>query len=74
MSQRIVSLFELPAQCQRNLRSDAIGTLLEAEQLAPEQVRVHFLTGRLVRSLVRTERGRPSSELAAFATRVRALI
>ena len=53
-----------------NRRDDALNTLLAAEQLAPEQVRYHFLSRNLVQTWVRTQRGRPSWLLADLAQRL----
>ncbi|MDT7789286.1 MAG: hypothetical protein QOF58_7705 [Pseudonocardiales bacterium] len=61
------------AQCRTNQKDEALGTVLAAEQLAPEQVRVHFLARQVVRALVRGYRRRPSKELVALATRLQTL-
>jgi transcriptional regulator with XRE-family HTH domain len=53
-----------------NRTDEALATLLGAERLAPEQVRHHALSRRLVQSWVRRGRTRPSFELAALAQRV----
>jgi len=54
-----------------NRRDDALTTLLEAERLAPEQVRYHYLARALVLSWIRNQRRRPSSELSRLAGRLR---
>ena len=53
-----------------NQRDDALATLLEAEQQAPEQVRHHFLSRQLVEAWIRTQRGKPSFRLADLAQRL----
>jgi transcriptional regulator with XRE-family HTH domain len=53
-----------------NRNEDAMATLLEAERIAPEQVRHHALSRRLVQSWMRRGRGKPSYQLAALAQRV----
>ena len=45
-------------------------TLLEAEQMAPEQVRYHFLSRQLVLTWVRQQRGKPSPTLVDLARRL----
>jgi transcriptional regulator with XRE-family HTH domain len=49
---------------------EALTTLLNAEQAAPDQVRRHFLTHELVHGWLRTSRTRPSPELVALARRL----
>lgn len=53
-----------------NRTDDALSTLLEAERMAPEQVRHHALSRRLVQTWMRRGRGKPSFELAGLAQRV----
>jgi len=53
-----------------NRTDEALATLLDAERLAPEQVRHHALSRRLVQSWMRRGRSRPSFELAGLAQRV----
>jgi hypothetical protein len=53
-----------------NRTEEALTTLLEAERLAPEQVRHHAISRQLVQSWMRRGRGRPSYQLAALARRV----
>lgn len=53
-----------------NRREDALATILTAEQKAPEQVRYHFLSRHLVQTWIRTQRGKPSHQLAGLATRL----
>jgi transcriptional regulator with XRE-family HTH domain len=56
-----------------NRRDDALSTLLDAEQLAPEQVRHHFLGRQLVLTWIRQQRGKPSSTLVGLAQRLHVL-
>jgi transcriptional regulator with XRE-family HTH domain len=53
-----------------NKRDEALSTLLGAEQMAPEQVRYHFLSRHLVQTWIRTQRGKPSHQLASLAQRL----
>ena len=39
-------------------------------QLAPEQVRYHFLSRNLVQTWIRTQRGKPSYQLSQLAHRL----
>ncbi|BFU43383.1 helix-turn-helix transcriptional regulator [Krasilnikovia sp. MM14-A1004] len=55
----------------RNRMEDALATLLNAEQQAPEQVRHHAISRQLVQTWMRRGRGRPSFQLAGLAQRVR---
>jgi transcriptional regulator with XRE-family HTH domain len=48
----------------------AVATVLDAERLAPEQVRHHYLSRQLVLSWVRNVHGRPSIELDRLARRM----
>ncbi|MPZ60486.1 MAG: helix-turn-helix domain-containing protein [Propionibacteriales bacterium] len=50
---------------------EALGTLLDAEQLAPEQVKYHFLSRQLVLTWIRRQRTKPSFELANLAKRLK---
>jgi hypothetical protein len=54
-----------------NRRDEALATVLEAEKIAPEQVRYHFLSRQLVLHWVRNQRGRPSYALRDLARRLR---
>ena len=60
------------AQALTGKREAALGTLLTAERIAPEQVRQHYLSGRVVMSLIRSMPGKPSTELSKLAVRVKA--
>jgi transcriptional regulator with XRE-family HTH domain len=53
-----------------NHRDEALRTVLEAEQLAPEQVRYHFLSRHLVQTWVRSQRGKPGHHLTSLAQRL----
>ncbi|WP_211221023.1 helix-turn-helix domain-containing protein [Nocardioides insulae] len=53
-----------------NQRDDALATILEAEKVAPEQVRYHFLSRHLVQTWIRTQRSKPSFQLAGLADRL----
>jgi hypothetical protein len=49
---------------------DALHTVLDAERMAPEQVRHHHLPQKIVLNLVRRSVGKPSVELEKLAARV----
>ena len=51
-------------------RVEALAVVLDAERLAPEQVRYHYLSRHLVQTWIRTERGKPSHQLAGLAQRL----
>lgn len=53
-----------------NKRDEALAILLQAEQAAPEQVRYHFLSRHLVQTWIRTQRGKPTFQLASLAERL----
>lgn len=53
-----------------NRRDEALTVLLDAERLAPEQVRYHFLSRQLVLGWVRTQKGKPPLALANLARRL----
>lgn len=53
-----------------NKRDDALATILDAEQMAPEQVRYHFLSRHLVQTWIRQERSKPSFQLVGLAERL----
>lgn len=53
-----------------NRRDDALAAVLDAERLAPEQVRYHLLSRQLVLHRVRNQRGKPSYELLSLARRL----
>jgi transcriptional regulator with XRE-family HTH domain len=54
-----------------NQRDDALSAVLDAERLAPEQVRYHFIARQLVTTWVRSARARPSYTLTSLARRLR---
>jgi transcriptional regulator with XRE-family HTH domain len=58
------------AYAQRRKVIETVGTVEEAEALAPEQVRSHPLVREMVRDLLRGERRRVQPELRALAQRV----
>ncbi len=58
------------AYTRRNRRDEALATLLDAEQMAPEQVRYHYLSRHLVQGWIRTGRGKPNPQLAQLARRL----
>jgi hypothetical protein len=59
------------ALSMRNRRQEALATVLEAEQTAPEQVRYHFISRHLVQTWIRQQRGKPSFHLTGLAERLR---
>lgn len=58
------------AYTARNLRDDALGVILAAEQLAPEQIRHHTISRQLVLSWLRNARGPRNIELEQLAGRL----
>ncbi|WP_436522791.1 helix-turn-helix domain-containing protein [Actinoplanes sp. HUAS TT8] len=56
-----------------NRQDEALSVLLDAEQMAPEQVRHHYLGRQLVLTWIRQQRGKPSSELVGLARRLHVL-
>lgn len=54
-----------------NRREEALATVLDAERMAPEQVRHHFISRQLVLSWMKNPRGTVTSELGALAHRLR---
>lgn len=56
-----------------NRVENAQATLFEAEQMAPEQVRHHFLSRQLALTWVRRQRGKPSAQLVGLAHRLHVL-
>ncbi|MCA1604348.1 MAG: hypothetical protein LC775_02445 [Acidobacteria bacterium] len=51
-------------------REEALGTIINAERMAPEHVRQHHLTGKVVSALVQGLPGKPSIELEKLALRI----
>lgn len=56
-----------------NETDEALSRVLDAEELAPEQVRYHSLRRQLVTKWVRQQRGKPSYQLAELARRLRVI-
>lgn len=54
-----------------NRRDEALAAVLGAEQIAPEQVRYHYISRHLVQTWMRQLRGKPSYELSSLAQRLR---
>jgi transcriptional regulator with XRE-family HTH domain len=74
MERRIRHALEVArAYSKRNRLDEAQATLLDAEQMAPEQVRYHFLSRQLVLGWIRHQRGKPSSALVGLARRLNVL-
>jgi transcriptional regulator with XRE-family HTH domain len=61
------------AYAAHNDTDQALTLVLDAEELAPEQVRYHFLSRQLVTKWVRQQRGKPSYQLAELARRLRVI-
>jgi transcriptional regulator with XRE-family HTH domain len=53
-----------------NQRENALSTVLDAEQLAPEQIRYHFISRQLVQTWIRTGREKPNHQLTGLAQRL----
>ena len=53
-----------------NRTDQALTVLLDAEQVAPEQVRHHAISRQLVQNWIKRSRGKPGYQLAALAHRV----
>ncbi|MFE9915376.1 XRE family transcriptional regulator [Micromonospora sp. NPDC005553] len=56
-----------------NRVDDAQDVILDAEQMAPEQVRHHFLSRQLALTWIRRQRGKPSAKLVGLAQRLKVL-
>lgn len=54
-----------------NRRDEALATVLDAERMAPEQVRHHFISRQLVLSWMKNPRGKVSADLGALAHRLK---
>ncbi|GAT69090.1 XRE family transcriptional regulator [Planomonospora sphaerica] len=54
-----------------NRTDEALEALLQAEHLAPEQIRHHYLSRQLVLSWIRQQKGKPSHRLSDLARRLR---
>jgi transcriptional regulator with XRE-family HTH domain len=59
------------AYSARNRRDEGLAVLLSAEQIAPEQVRHHYISRQLVLTWMRQLRRKPDLELAGLAARLR---
>ncbi len=59
------------AYSAKNLRDEGLAVLLDAEQIAPEQVRHHFISRQLVLTWMRKLRRKPDLELAGLAAGLR---
>nr|WP_157528551.1 XRE family transcriptional regulator [Kibdelosporangium sp. MJ126-NF4] len=53
-------------------RDDALGVMMTVERMAPEQVRQHHLSKKVVATLIQSGAGKPSIELDKLAQRVNA--
>ena len=74
MERRVRHALEVArAYSKRNRLDEAQTTLLDAEQMAPEQVRYHFLSRQLVLGWIRQQRGKPSPVLVGLARRLNVL-
>ncbi|WP_046497779.1 hypothetical protein [Streptomyces odonnellii] len=61
------------AYSAQNRTDEALALVLDAEELAPEQIRYHFISRHLVTVWVRQQRGKPSHLLAGVAQRLRVI-
>jgi transcriptional regulator with XRE-family HTH domain len=59
------------AYSARNRRDEGLAVVLDAERMAPEQVRHHYISRQLVLTWMRQQRRTPSLELAGLAARLR---
>jgi transcriptional regulator with XRE-family HTH domain len=59
------------AYSARNRRDEGLAIVLDAERLAPEQVRHHYISRQLVLTWKRQQRSKPRLELAGLASRLR---
>jgi transcriptional regulator with XRE-family HTH domain len=59
------------AYSARNRRDEGLAVVLDGEQMAPEQVRHHYISRQLVLTWMRQQRRTPSLELAGLAARLR---
>jgi transcriptional regulator with XRE-family HTH domain len=58
------------AHAARNKTTEAVDMLLDAEQIAPEQLRCHMASRQLTLSLLRVPRSRPTARLRGLAHRM----
>jgi transcriptional regulator with XRE-family HTH domain len=69
---RVRHLLEVArAYSARNRRQEGLAIVLDAERLAPEQVRHHYISRQLVLTWMRQQRTKPSLDLAGLASRLR---
>jgi len=61
------------AHSAHNHLDEALALVLDAEELAPEQVRYHFVSRQLVTKWVRVQRGKPNYNLTELARRLRVI-
>jgi transcriptional regulator with XRE-family HTH domain len=74
MERRVRHALEVSrAYSSQNRQDEALTVLLDAEHMAPEQVRHHFLGRQLVLTWIRQQRGKPSSTLVGLARRLHVL-
>ena len=59
------------AYSARNRRDEGLAVLLNAERIAPEQVRHHYISRQIVLTWIRQLRRKPDLELAGLAARLR---
>jgi transcriptional regulator with XRE-family HTH domain len=72
MERQIRHAIELSrAYSARNHRDQALSVLLDAERLAPEQVRHHYHSRQLVLTWIKRERGTPRAQLVGLAQRLK---
>ncbi|GAA2751079.1 helix-turn-helix transcriptional regulator [Kitasatospora cinereorecta] len=72
LERRVRHTLELArAYSAQNRTGEALALVLDAEELAPEQVRYHLISRQLVTTWVRQQRGKPSNLLAGIAQRLR---
>lgn len=63
---------ELARACSaQNRHDEGLGIVLDAERLAPKQVRHHYISRQLVLTWIRQQRSKPSLQLAGLAGRLR---
>jgi hypothetical protein len=68
MERRVRHALEVSrAYSKRDRLDEAQATLLDAERMAPEQVRYHFLSRQLCLGWIRAQRGKPSTRLIELA-------
>jgi hypothetical protein len=59
------------AYSARNRPNEGLTQILAAEEIAPEQVRAHYISRQLVLTWIRQQRGKPSPSQAGLAGRLR---